>query len=106
MSTPIRVQLSRRKGWRMPPNTVSVARPTLFGNKFRVGQLGIPDQAVAVRRHRAVTRWPQKKLRQDHRFFMLTRESIRFHLRGKNLACWCRIGTPCHVDVLLEIANR
>jgi|GEM_PF-3704579 len=24
---PVRVQLSRRKGWRMPPNTVTVARP-------------------------------------------------------------------------------
>lgn len=26
-------------------------------------------------------------------------------LRGKNLACWCKPGDPCHGDVLLEIAN-
>jgi len=26
-------------------------------------------------------------------------------LRGKNLACWCRLRDPCHGDVLLEIAN-
>lgn len=26
-------------------------------------------------------------------------------LRGKNLACWCRLDQPCHADVLLEIAN-
>lgn len=26
-------------------------------------------------------------------------------LRGKNLACWCPIGAPCHADVLLELAN-
>jgi hypothetical protein len=26
-------------------------------------------------------------------------------LRGKNLACWCPIGSPCHADVLLELAN-
>lgn len=31
---------------------------------------------------------------------------IREALRGRNLACWCRPGTPCHADVLLEIANR
>ena len=31
---PIRVQLSRKKGWRMPENTVSVARPGKFGNPF------------------------------------------------------------------------
>ena len=24
---------------------------------------------------------------------------------GKNLACWCRPGESCQVDVLLEIAN-
>ena len=27
-------------------------------------------------------------------------------LKGKNLSCFCKEGTPCHVDVLLEIANR
>ncbi len=30
---------------------------------------------------------------------------IRAALRGKNLACWCAPGAPCHADVLLEIAN-
>ena len=27
-------------------------------------------------------------------------------LRGKNLACWCKAGTPCHADVLLKLANQ
>lgn len=31
---PERVQLSRRKGWRMPQGAVSVARPTKWGNPF------------------------------------------------------------------------
>lgn len=26
-------------------------------------------------------------------------------LRGKNLACWCPLDQPCHVGVLLEMAN-
>jgi hypothetical protein len=26
-------------------------------------------------------------------------------LRGFNLCCWCKIGDPCHADVLLELAN-
>jgi hypothetical protein len=30
---------------------------------------------------------------------------IRETLRGKNLACFCKIGEPCHADVLLELAN-
>ncbi len=33
---PVRVQLSRRKGWMMPPNTVSVARPARWGNPFAI----------------------------------------------------------------------
>ena len=28
-----------------------------------------------------------------------------FALRGKDLACWCPLISPCHADVLLEIAN-
>jgi len=32
-------------------------------------------------------------------------ERIKAELRGKNLACWCRLDQPCHADVLLEIAN-
>jgi hypothetical protein len=30
---------------------------------------------------------------------------IMRELRGKNLACWCKPGEPCHADVLLELAN-
>ncbi|XEY15239.1 DUF4326 domain-containing protein (plasmid) [Azospirillum sp. HJ39] len=26
-------------------------------------------------------------------------------LRGKNLACFCAEGSPCHRDVLLRLAN-
>ncbi|SEG58825.1 DUF4326 domain-containing protein [Bosea lathyri] len=33
-------------------------------------------------------------------------EEIRSKLRGRNLACWCRPGAPCHADVLVELANR
>lgn len=34
-----------------------------------------------------------------------SREEIRAELAGHNLACWCRPGTPCHADVLIELAN-
>lgn len=27
-------------------------------------------------------------------------------LKGKNLACWCKLDEPCHADVLLELANK
>ena len=33
------------------------------------------------------------------------RERVRRALAGKDLACWCKPGAPCHADVLLEWAN-
>ena len=38
---PHRVQLRRTKGWRMPPGTVSVARPTIWGNPARIVRTGM-----------------------------------------------------------------
>lgn len=35
----------------------------------------------------------------------LTVEMARAELAGRDLCCWCDPGQPCHVDVLLEIAN-
>lgn len=37
MSEPKRIQLRRTKGWRKPEDAVSVARPTKWGNRFKVG---------------------------------------------------------------------
>lgn len=103
---PIRVQRKRTKGWKMPPNTVSVTRPGPFGNPFivspaekpgtRSGALYIcvPTVDDAVARFREMVEMNPE--------FM---EKIRRELRGKNLACFCVTGSPCHADVLLEIAN-
>lgn len=103
MSAPVRVQLRRSKGWRMPPNTVSVARPTVYGNPFRVGALGVSDAAAAVEKFRRLVSKPDDKQEDRHAF--LTPARIRQDLSGKNLACWCPIDAPCHADVLLELAN-
>lgn len=105
---PIRVQLSRRKGWRMPPNTVRVARPSKWGNPFVPGK-PIPfgplkGRVVKDKRHAFVL----------YRSFAPIVNSLviaaRAELRGKNLACWCRQDNPyedaCHAAVLLEIANE
>lgn len=91
---PYRVQLSRKKGWRMPPNTVIVSRPSKWGNPFPLKHY--PAQ-VCVDRYRV---WILGNLWSGP-----SRHDARKELRGKNLACWCPIGSPCHADVLLEIAN-
>jgi hypothetical protein len=101
---PERVQLSRAKGWKMPPNTMSVARPTIWGNPFRVGMLGVPDAAAAVALfERAVKR---RDILDDRARFIFAGDRLNAFVRGKNLACWCNLDSPCHADVLLRLANH
>ncbi len=115
----------------MPPNTVKVDRSTPFGNNWIVGKyswrLGraVETTAEAVEEFRQTTQDPRCSNLIAH---------FKTNLRGKNLACWCKIfvcnqcgaqpenedecedgwdcecgGTfrrqPCHADVLLELAN-
>jgi hypothetical protein len=104
MSKPVRVQLSRKAGWRMPFHTINVARPGKWGNPFRVGQPGpggsdIKDRAEAVLLFRQMLDLPGLLATIGYPDDLTL-------LRGKNLACWCSLDGPCHADVLLERANR
>lgn len=102
---PERIQLRRSKGWRMPPNTVKVDRSTKWGNPFSVGDRACSNPAsgivaVCFSVEEAVDTF--RSIVENSGAF---RDSIVAELRGKNLACWCPIGSPCHADVLLELAN-
>jgi hypothetical protein len=91
VSIPKRIQRRRTKGWKLPPNTVCVTRPGKWGNSFTVAEYGT---RLALFNHR-----------QRMRNLKLVNPSAFDELRGKDLACWCPLGEPCHADVLLEIAN-
>lgn len=109
MGEPMRIQLSRRKGWKMPPNTVKVDRTTRFGNDFVMAHEGTRDIAIASFREKA-----EAQMEACPAFYS--------PLRGKNLACWCRLCpahalgktfgvecaacAACHSDILGEITNR
>lgn len=97
---PIRIQLSRAKGWRMPPNTVKVDRSTIWGNPFVAADYPTAEQAVA--RFRASLTMKPLPHPESYMGIILARLP---ELRGKNLACWCKPGCACHADVLLELAN-
>jgi len=106
---PRRIQLSRRKGFRLPPNTIVVARPSKWGNPFVVGRDGTREYCVHL--YRALMSGliclTCKAEVAEQRTALDYAEKNIGKLRGKNLACWCRDdGKPCHADVLLEIANR
>ena len=98
---PKRIQRKRTKGWKMPPNTVYVGRPTVWGNPFIVGH-GLTNETAVVE----FLKWLKGQTATGggglRRITIL--HSIP-ELRGKDLACWCPLDQPCHADVLLEIAN-
>jgi len=111
---PERIQRKRTKGWRLPKNTVCVSRPGLWGNPFSVAEHGA-RKAVSLYRLALRGQWQEVWERGGvsgdnthtslrHRFGAI-RERLA-ELRGRNLACWCPIGSPCHADVLLKIANE
>lgn len=92
----------------MPPTTVKVDRSTPWGNPFITGKHGTQQQCA------------DQFLLLFFGFLCITcdrecvqaqeasREYVEKHigeLKGKNLACWCRTGTPCHADHLLALAN-
>lgn len=122
---PKRIQMSRQKPWRVEhPDAVIVARPSVWGNPFRVyrhcagpgGDWGVEDTGrlgaaighgwtrlgavkAAVEAYRALVeeRFPEGSV---------GRASMVALLGGRDLACWCPLGQPCHADVLLDLANR
>ena len=121
---PKRIQRKRTKGWKMPAGAVSVCRPGRFGNPFRIGDyalIGDPGGhsgpfrmawCVTSKKH-ADGRYTHVKdaatavdlYRRMRAVLPLAKDQIDA-LRGKDLACWCAPGEPCHADVLLELANK
>ena len=112
---PQRIALSRRAGFDLQAVShalnglpaQSVARPGPWGNPFTIdavmAETGLAKdaaQAEAVARHE---RWIRGEIGADRP--PPTLAEIRSALGGKNLACWCREGTPCHVETLLVLAN-
>ena len=96
---PKRIQLRRIKGWRMPPNTVKVCRPTKWGNPYIVGKDG-NQLSCAFKFHVLMC----GRMANDENKSM--RDSAQKELAGKNLACWCKPGEPCHADTILAVANK
>ncbi len=109
---PIRVQRKRTKGWRMPENTVYVGRGSAWGNPYKIGgqvanhfgtTFPINDAAGAVNCYKNMFLSSFAGILAGG---TLGDEVDLSELRGKNLACWCKLDQPCHADVLLELANK
>ena len=109
---PRRIQRSRAKGWRMPPNTLCVSRPSRWANPWRIARQRGGFVCEDTRNGLIIEARDEADARDlclsHFRAYVdsdLMRATIREHLRGKNLACFCALDEGCHADILLEIAN-
>lgn len=91
---PRRIQLSRAKGWRKPPGTIVVARPSKWGNPHKLSDHPHRTPEIVTRRYRG-----------DLEALLAKFPELLEELRDYDLACWCPLDQPCHADVLLELAN-
>lgn len=113
---PKRVQMTRQRPWRAEhPDAVIVARPSKWGNCFRVDGKRIvnregselwhsfPTVEAAIVHVVAAFRY---QIFAHPNVTGFTADEVRQELAGRDLACWCPLDQPCHADVLLEIANE
>jgi hypothetical protein len=110
---PIRIQLSRRAGYRMhdqspdgrPVVKVARGKNAKWGNPFKVGVTILRSgDIVAIATNAGAVQVFKEMLEINDRNYPSNQEIVSA-LKGKHLACWCKPGTPCHADVLLELAN-
>ncbi len=87
--SPRRLQRTRIRP--LPAGAVCVTRPGRWGNPYRVEKHGQSEAVALFRQH----------VLGDAALLA----AVRRELRGRDLACWCKPGEPCHADVLLELAN-
>ncbi|HEV7276677.1 MAG TPA: DUF4326 domain-containing protein [Devosiaceae bacterium] len=115
---PQRLQLSRRKGFDLQAASRAlnglpakrITRPGPWGNPFTIAETaatyGLDQEAAQAKAVELCGRWLRGELPPEQPPGPPpSLQAIRAELGGHNLACWCRPGTPCHADVLLEIAN-
>jgi hypothetical protein len=114
-----RIQRKRIKGWKMPENAKYVGRPTKWGNPFKLS----PDGCILYYNSERLIdsqwcnwsenggfeikdvvglykQWLDGKLQKEHPY--LPKPPSIEELKGKDLACFCSLSSPCHVDAILE----
>lgn len=78
----------------------SGARKIVDGNGRRISSS--PPDRLAFQLNLVVAHFKGALERSELPFGV---DDIRASLPGRDLACWCPLDSPCHADVLLEIAN-
>ena len=93
-----RIQRKRTKGFKLPPGTICISRPSKWGNPFSEQTNPASTAAERVEMYR---RW----LLDDPDGWKILCDA-KVELRGKTLACFCITDAVCHGDVLIELIEK
>jgi hypothetical protein len=118
MIRPQRLQLSRRGGYNLQDASRAlnslparlVTRPGKWGNPFSIEDIakrfGLDAASAQAKAVALCAEWLNGSIDAELSPGPApSSATIRAELGGYNLACWCKAGTPCHADLLIEIAN-
>ena len=131
MVRPVRLQLSRRKGFSLQAlsretnglEAVKVTRPGPWGNPFPITKgiatsMGVTSPIWSVGTWEGPAMWFRHTEAEAIELSVAAfktwvcqpaqsrlLDQARLGLRGKNLACFCRPGQLCHADIWIELAN-
>lgn len=120
---PTRIQRKRTRGWTAPLDAqgrkpIYVGRGTRWGNPWVVAQTRTgwavnwagegasrPEWTTNADSQRAAHQMAAGLYREYAERTVGFAVQVRVELAGRDLMCWCPPDLPCHVDVLLELAN-
>lgn len=106
-----RIQRKRTKGFKLPPNTVCINRPTKWGNPFTEELCGREDAINMFREclilpHRVYYYFYEIEATVQFERFMWMKENLSDLKKFDYMACFCKEEEPCHGDVLIELISK
>jgi hypothetical protein len=116
-------------GWKCPPNARYVGRPSLWGNRFKVGEtFHNYDLLVEIGyfKNNTVSYLKRMEIRNRGLFvedlknclslyrlwldYVLKKYPDKYKLeelcKYEYLVCFCKIDSPCHADILIEYCEK
>ena len=117
-----RIQRKRTKGSKMPDNCKYVGRPTKFGNPFKLNDGMLLYKCINrkifdpwIIYDQSNFNWTNEKMLDLYELWITNRLTDKIglpkppdieELRGFDLACFCPLNKPCHVDILLKLLYK
>lgn len=122
-----RIQRTRKKGYKSPPNSRYCGRPTKWGNPFKdfgesvyfhagyrwtildpwvyFGLISRYGNSAKVFRDLLMDPFAYEVEPEIRKHFQLIRDTHRDLESFDSLSCFCPLGKPCHVDALIELLD-